>query len=490
MSKKERLYNVRLSDLIKYIDCRLAGQDVSISGIEYDSRRVMPGNLFCCIVGTYKDGHEYAHMAVERGAAALVVQHELPIKLPQIVVSDARAAMAQLSAAYYGFPASGLRIVGITGTNGKTSSTYMLKSIAEKAGYKVGLIGTIRNMIGSRCIDTERTTPESVDLQKLLRQMKDENVDLVVMEVSSHSLDQGRVHGIRFEIGEFTNLTQDHLDYHKTIDNYLAAKKRHFLACGTAVVNADDAYAKKMTDGLDIPVVTFGIREKAKVFATNIEITEKGVSFDLNAKGFRGVPVRVPIPGLFSVFNALGVAAIALEMGMPIEAVQRGVEEMGSVSGRLEPLPTNGREFSVILDFAHTPDALVNILSTAREFAKGRIVTVFGCGGDRDKAKRPIMGETAGRLSDFLVVTSDNPRTEDPNAIIASIVEGVKKSGCEYVVIENRRKAIRYAIENAQRNDVIILAGKGHENYQEINGVKSHFDEKEIVAELMKEPTN
>ena len=442
------------------------------------------GDVFCCIVGTFADGHKYAQQAVDAGAAALVVERKLDIDVPQILVEDTRIAMAEMAAAYYGYPSREMQMIGVTGTNGKTSTTYMLKAIAERMGKKVGLIGTIRNMIGDIIIDTERTTPESVDLQRILRQMKDEKVDVVIMEVSSHSLDQKRVHGIEYDVGEFTNLTQDHLDYHKTFENYFNAKKLLFKQSRMAVINRDDPYADRMMEGLDIPVMTFGIREKADVTASEIDITTRGVQFDFNYKNITS-RFNVPIPGLFSVFNAMGAATVALSLGWNLDSIKYGLEHMMSVSGRLEPLPTGKNEFTVLLDYAHTPDALENVLKTVRGFATGRIVTLFGCGGDRDHAKRPIMGEIAGRFSDFAIVTSDNPRTENPMDIINSIVDGVKKSGCEYVVIENRREAIEYALKNARKNDVIILAGKGHENYQEINGGKHHFDEKEIVAEIL-----
>ncbi|OQB24623.1 MAG: UDP-N-acetylmuramoyl-L-alanyl-D-glutamate--LD-lysine ligase [Firmicutes bacterium ADurb.Bin182] len=473
-----------LSDLVDKNRYRLVGENVDINKIEYDSRKVSKGDLFCCIVGSVSDGHDFARQAVESGASALLVERELPIDIPMIVADNTRIAMAELAAAYYGHPAKGMRLIGVTGTNGKTTTTHMIKSIAEQAGLKVGMIGTIHNMIGNESIDTDRTTPESVDLQAILRRMKDEAVGLVVMEVSSHSLVQYRVHGVEFDIGVFTNLTQDHLDYHKSFDNYVAAKKMLFAQSKRAVINLDDAHGAKIKQELSIPVTTFGITSKADTTASDIEITAKGVQFDIHTPQ-GSTRMHIPIPGLFSVFNAMGAVAVALEIGLPMSAIKRGMENMLSVSGRLEPLPTGSRDFTVLLDYAHTPDALENILKTVREFAKARIVTLFGCGGDRDKAKRPIMGETAGRFSDFLIVTSDNPRSEDPYAIIASIEEGVKKSGCGYVIIENRKEAIKYALENAQKDDIIVLAGKGHESYQEIRGVKHHFDEKEIVAELL-----
>ena len=473
-----------LSCLAKATPHTLIGEDVEVNELRYNSRKVEKGDVFCCVVGTFADGHKYAAQAVEAGAAALVVERQLDLDVPQVLVENTRIAMAEMAAAYYGNPADEMVMVGITGTNGKTSTSYMLKSIAERMGKKVGLIGTIRNMIGDIIIDTERTTPESVDLQRILRQMKDEKVDVVIMEVSSHSLDQKRVHGITYDVGCFTNLTQDHLDYHKTFENYFAAKKLMFAQCEKAVINLDDSYAADMVAGMDIPVLTVGVREQADVTASEIDITTRGVQFDFN---YRNVTSRfnVPIPGLFSVFNAMSAAGIALSLGWTLDSIKYGLEHMVSVSGRLEPLPTGKNEFTVLLDYAHTPDALENLLKTVRGFATGRVVTLFGCGGDRDHAKRPIMGEIAGRFSDFAIVTSDNPRSEDPMEIIASVEDGVKKSGCEYVVIESRRDAIEYALKNAKKNDVIILAGKGHENYQEINGGKQPFDEKEIVAEIL-----
>ena len=473
-----------LSELARPTRHELIGSDTEVRELVYNSRKVKHGDVFCCIVGTFADGHKYAQQAVDAGAAALVVERKLDIDVPQILVEDTRIAMAEMAAAYYGYPSREMQMIGVTGTNGKTSTTYMLKAIAERMGKKVGLIGTIRNMIGDIIIDTERTTPESVDLQRILRQMKDEKVDVVIMEVSSHSLDQKRVHGIEYDVGEFTNLTQDHLDYHKTFENYFNAKKLLFRQSRMAVINKDDPYADRMMEGLDIPIMTFGIREKADVTASEIDITTKGVQFDFNYKNITS-RLNVPIPGLFSVFNAIGAATVALSLGWNFDSIKYGLEHMMSVSGRLEPLPTGKNEFTVLLDYAHTPDAPENVLKTVKGFAAGRIVTLFGCGGDRDHAKRPIMGEIAGRFSDFAIVTSDNPRTENPMDIINSIVEGIKKSGCEYVVIENRREAIEYALKNARKNDVIILAGKGHENYQEINGGKHHFDEKEIVAEIL-----
>lgn len=474
-----------LSSLIKNIDCTAVGGDCEIGCIEYDSRRVQKGDMFCCINGTFQDGHIYAEGAVKAGAVALLVERRLPIDVPQIIVKNSRIAMAELAAEFYGHPTNGIPIIGITGTNGKTTTTYMIKSIAEQAGLKVGLVGTIRNYAGDKSIHTERTTPESVELQSVFRTMRDEGVDIIVMEVSSHSLDQERVHGISYTIGGFTNLTQDHLDYHKTFDNYLAAKKKMFERSEFAVLNADDYHSDLIMDGLDIPSIRYGVRsENAQLRATNIEICAKNLEFDLTCPlGMKHITVA--IPGLFNVFNAMLAAGVALQLGFSLDCIEKGLASINGVSGRMEALNTDGFDFTVILDFAHTPDGLENLLSSVREFAKGRVISVFGCGGDRDNLKRPIMGETGGRYSDFCVITSDNPRTEDPMRIINMVLEGVNRTACEHIVIENRRDAIKYALSIAQEGDVVVLAGKGHENYQEINGIKHPFDEKLIVAELL-----
>ena len=476
------------SELVKDQGCRLVNftTDFEVKRIEYDSRRVKPGDIFSCVVGTFMDGHTFAESAMKNGAYALIVERELPLPVTQIIVPNSRRAMAELAMKLYGYPAKQLRVIGVTGTNGKTTTTYMIKSVAEKCGLKVGLIGTIRNIIGDRVISTQRTTPESTELQEIMRMMADEGVDLVVMEVSSHSLDQERVYGIEFEIGGFTNLTQDHLDYHKTFDNYLAAKKKLFERSGFAVINADDPYSGKLLEGLDIPRMTYAVREPADIYANDIEICVRDVEFDMTCP--EGTAhISVPIPGLFNVFNAMLAAGICLKLGFPLDKIAEGLADVSGVTGRMESLPTDGFPFSVILDFAHTPDGLINLLTSVREFAKGRVISVFGCGGDRDHAKRPIMGEAAGRYSDFCVVTSDNPRSEDPMAIIGNVLDGVNKTAVEYVVIQNRREAIKYALTHAKPDDVIVLAGKGHETYQEIKGIKYPFDEKVVVAELLKE---
>ena len=362
-----------LSELIKNTEYTLINGDADISRIEYDSRRVKPGEIFACVVGTFQDGHNYAASAVEAGASALIAEHELPLDVPQVIVPNTRRAMAELAIKLYDYPAKQLRIIGVTGTNGKTTTTYMIKAIAEKCGLKVGLIGTIRNIIGNRVISTQRTTPESTELQEILRDMVNEGVDLVVMEVSSHSLDQERVYGLEFEIGGFTNLTQDHLDYHKTFENYLAAKKKLFERSGFAVVNADDVHSAMLLEGLSIPRMSYGVREKADISATNIEINVRDVEFDMSTP-IGQAHVSVPIPGLFNVFNAMLAAGICIKLGFPLSAIVDGLAAVAGVTGRMEALDTTGFPFTVILDFAHTPDGIINLLTSVREFAKKRII--------------------------------------------------------------------------------------------------------------------
>ncbi len=474
-----------LSRIAEDLRLPVTGGDAEITSVEYDSRKVQDGSLFCCMQGLVSDGHSFAAQAVEKGAAALLVERLLPLDVPQIVAPNGRVAMAHAAAAFYGHPEREMIMLGVTGTNGKTSTTYMVKSIAEAAGKKVGLIGTIHNMIGDVSIETGRTTPESADLFALLRRMADEGADVVIMEVSSHALVQDRVAGIPFKVGLFTNLTQDHLDYHKTFDQYLEAKKLLFRQSELAIVNIDDAYAERMTDGLTIPIRTLGIQHRADYTALNIDIRTDGVRFHLRTPNGEG-PVRMHISGLFSVYNAMGAAAIMQAVGVSFGDILKGLESLTGVSGRLQSVNTFGRPFAVYVDYAHTPDALENVLTSVRAFAKARVVSLFGCGGDRDRTKRPLMGEIGGRHSDFVVVTSDNPRTENPEEIVRAVELGVQKSGTPYVSIISRRDAIAYALSILEPDDVLVIAGKGHENYQEINGVKHHFDDREIVEDLLK----
>ena len=472
-----------LSGISRYV---LHGEkEQEIRGICYDSRKAKSGFLFFCVPGENVNGHDFAQKAVGNGAVAIVGDHWLPLpeQIAQVIVKDVRSAMAVIARDFYGNPAAKMKLFGVTGTNGKTTTTYMIKSIGEALGKKVGIIGTIQNMIGDEVIPTVHTTPEAPDLQELLAKMVDEGTDWVAMEVSSHALAQNRVSAIHFDIGIFTNLTQDHLDYHKTIENYRDAKKLLFSMCTTAVVNADDPAYSHMT-GADV-TKTFAIKQEADYQARNVSLRLRGVSFWLSTRG-KEHPVMLSIPGEFTVYNALGAAAACLELGVDIETVQKGLLSLEGVNGRIQVIEAN-EKFMVILDYAHSPDGLENLLKTVNGFALGRIVTVFGCGGDRDKTKRPIMGEIAGKLSNFCIITSDNPRTEDPQKIIDSIEEGMKKTGCEYICIENRLEAIKFALKNAKKDDIIVLAGKGHETYQEINHVRYPFDEKIVVRELLSE---
>lgn len=476
---------MELSRIAQDLGIEYTGPQAEITAVDYDSRKVGRGSLFCCLVGEKTDGHNFASMAVEKGASALICQRPLPLNVPQLIVPDGREAMARAAACFYGHPERELTVLAVTGTNGKTSVTYMVKSVAETAGKKVGLIGTIQNLIGEEKVYTERTTPESVDLFALLRRMADKGVDLVVMEVSSHALAQQRVAGIPFKAGLFTNLTQDHLDYHKTFENYRAAKKKLFAQCGIAILNGDDETAAYMKEGLSIPVWTMGIHHPGEFYARGIEITTQGASFHLFTPQGNG-RISLHISGLFSVYNAMGTAALCTAAGIPFSCIVKGLEGLRGVAGRLECVDTGDRPFSVYVDYAHTPDALQNVLETARGFTRRRLISVFGCGGDRDHGKRPIMGEIGGRYSDHVILTSDNPRTEDPMDILKAVEEGVKRTATPYIVTENRREAIREALEEAGDGDVIVIAGKGHESYQEINGVRHHFDDKEIVLSLLR----
>lgn len=476
---------MELSRIAQDLGIEYTGPQAEITAVDYDSRKVGRGSLFCCLVGEKTDGHNFASMAVEKGASALICQRPLPLNVPQLIVPDGREAMARAAACFYGHPERELTMLAVTGTNGKTSVTYMVKSVAETAGKKVGLIGTIQNLIGEEKVYTERTTPESVDLFALLRRMADKGVDLVVMEVSSHALAQQRVAGIPFKAGLFTNLTQDHLDYHKTFENYRAAKKKLFAQCGIAILNGDDETAAYMKEGLSIPVWTMGIHHPGEFYARGIEVTTQGASFHLFTPQGNG-RISLHISGLFSVYNAMGTAALCTAAGIPFSCIVKGLEGLRGVAGRLECVDTGDRPFSVYVDYAHTPDALQNVLETARGFTRRRLISVFGCGGDRDHGKRPIMGEIGGRYSDHVILTSDNPRTEDPMDILKAVEEGVKRTATPYIVTENRREAIREALEEAGDGDVIVIAGKGHESYQEINGVRHHFDDKEIVLSLLR----
>lgn len=460
--------------------------DIEITSVAYDSRKVTPGCLFVCIKGFVTDGHVYIDKAIQNGASAILVQDEVSgLSVPTIRATDTRKALAQVGANFYGHPEQELTVIGVTGTNGKTSVATLIKNTLESVGETVGLIGTNGNMIGSKMLSTERTTPESLELSALFRQMADEGIRYVVMEVSSHSLFLHRVYSIPFKVGIFTNLTQDHLDFHKTMENYYLAKRTLFDRCEIGITNMDDAAGKRVKDEAPCPILTYSIDSCADFEAKNIDITAKGVTFTLKTPE-KGYEAFLKIPGKFSVYNAMAAFCACAALGVKPESILSALSEVKGVKGRIETLPTS-TEYTVIIDYAHTPDGIENILTTVREFTKNRIITVFGCGGDRDATKRPIMGEMAGKLSDYCIITSDNPRTEEPMSIIYQVEDGMKRSGCEYTVIENRRKAILHALTIAQAGDCIVLAGKGHETYQILGKEKHHFDEREVVAELLAE---
>ena len=458
-------------------------EDTEIVSITCDSRRVEEGCLFVCIEGTAVDGHRFAEAAQQAGAAAVVVQRDLGLHT-QLMATNTRMAWAQICANWFGHPATRLKMVGVTGTNGKTTTTTLIKSMLEQEGHKVGLIGTIHNLIGDRVLPARHTTPDPYDLQSLLALMVVEGCDYCVMEVSSHALDQRRVAGCVYEVGVFTNLTQDHLDYHGTMENYMLAKKELFSLSRIGIVNHDDAWAPAISDGVPCPLTTYSAKDDAADYvARNIRYRADGVDFELVGVGHIG-RVNMQIPGQFSVYNGLCAATVCLKLGMPFDRVVAALSAAAGVKGRAEVVPT-GRDFTVVIDYAHTPDGLDNICRTLKQCCKGRLVTLFGCGGDRDKTKRPLMAQSAAALSDFLVITSDNPRTEEPAAIIADIVAGLADTTTPYTVVENRVEAIHWAIANAQPGDTILLAGKGHETYQILADEVIHLDEREIVAEAL-----
>ena len=475
---------MKLREIVKNLEILQtnADMDMEISGVSYDSRETKPGDLFVAVRGYDTDGHKYIPAAVKAGAAAVVCEEERE-DAPYIRVPNSRLALAISSRDFFGDPASQMTTIAVTGTNGKTTSTYMLKHMLETLpGVKVGLVGTIGNMIGSEMIHTERTTPESYELHKLFRQMLDAGCTHVVMEVSSHSLVLDRVAGIKFNIGIFTNLTQDHLDFHKTMEDYAKAKALLFERCSKACINLDDQWSEFMIKSAECPVMTYSAASNdADLTANDIRLAADGVKF-CALYGGDLQRVNLHIPGLFSVHNALGVIAAGLSLGMSLSDCCAALSDAKGVKGRVEVVPTHS-DYTVIIDYAHTPDALENVLKTMRQASGGRLVALFGCGGDRDRTKRPKMGAIAAENADLCVVTSDNPRTEDPNAIIDEILAGMKGKTTPVKVIADRPEAIRWAMDNHRPGDVIVLAGKGHEDYQVVGHEKHHMDEREIVAE-------
>ncbi len=478
---------MKLRELIKDIPvtAMTASPELETGDIRYDSRTVEKGDLFVAVEGYQTDGHRFIPMAAERGAAAVLCSRPPETDIPYVLTPDTRRALALVSAAYFGYPARRMCMIGVTGTNGKTTSTTLIKHMLETClGAKTGLIGTIANFIGGEELPALRTTPESYDLQKLLRRMADAGCTHAVMEVSSHALALDRAAGIRFRAGLFTNLTQDHLDFHGTMEQYAEAKALLFGMCDAAAVNRDDPWSDFMAARADCPVLGFGVdAPDAELAAEDVRYTAEGVRFTARYGG-RKAAAELAIPGKFSVENALTALAAGLMLDIPLSAAADSLKTARGVKGRAEVVPT-GSDFTIVIDYAHTPDALEKILQTMKAVSPGRVVAVFGCGGDRDRTKRPVMGRIAAENADYCVVTSDNPRTEQPEAIIEDILAGMPETAPKTVICD-RAEAIRWAIDHHRPGDVVILAGKGHETYQDIGGRKIHMDEREIVAEHLR----
>ncbi len=457
-----------------------------VNEVTYDSRKVTPGSLFVAITGFVTDGNRYIPMALEKGAVAVVTAVKPNTNIPYVLVESDRLALALIGANYYGHPGRSMTLIGVTGTNGKTSSTLLLKHVLEVArGAKVGLIGTMDNMIGNESVPAERTTPESLDLQRLFAKMRDSGCTHVIMEVSSHAIALERVGGIHFDVAAFTNLTEDHLDFHKTMENYCDTKAILFSRSDKCVANRDDAWYERICAGAADHVLSTSAKTDADLYAKDACFLADGVSFTA-VRGEEQVQIFLPIPGKFTVYNGLTVLGCAACLGISLKESAEALKTAKGVKGRVEVVPTPGKPYTVLIDYAHTPDGLENVLTSVRGFCKGRLIAVFGCGGDRDPIKRPIMGKIGVDIADIAIITSDNPRTEAPMAIIEDILKGLGDAK-NYEVIENRPAAIRHAMDIGQKDDIIVLAGKGHETYQEIHGVKHHLDEREVVAAYLEE---
>jgi UDP-N-acetylmuramoyl-L-alanyl-D-glutamate--2,6-diaminopimelate ligase len=457
--------------------------EVEIAGLAYDNRSVTPGTLFFCVPGFKVDGHDFAPDAVARGAAALVVERPLGLGVPEVVVADVRAAMATAAARFHGDPTRTLRVAGITGTNGKTTTAFLVRSILEHAGERTGLLGTVTSIVGGVAEPVERTTPEAIDLQATFARMLREGDSACAMEVSSHALHLHRVDGIHFAARIFTNLTQDHLDFHPTMEDYFAAKRMLFeREGGASIVNADDDYGRRLASDLD-GALTFGIANEADYRAVDVRFDTAGSSFTLRAPGGAELAIETRLPGLFNVSNALAAIAATHSLGIPLDAAAAALAGAERVPGRFEPVD-EGQDFAVLVDYAHTPDSLENVLRAAREITRGRLHVVFGAGGDRDRAKRPLMGRVASELADRAIATSDNPRSEDPDAIVDQVLAGAV-AGTEREV--DRRRAIALAVEGAEPGDVVVIAGKGHEQGQEFEGGrKEPFDDVTVAREALR----
>lgn len=465
--------------LSQLLGCEKKLAESEIKGITNDSRKVEKGFVFVNTAGVSK----YDEDAIAKGAIAIVTDQKCDFE-NVITVSNTARTFAEMSATWFGNPAKDLKLLGVTGTNGKTSVTYMLKSILENAGKKVGLIGTNMYMSGDKKISSVNTTPNAYHLNELFRQMKNDGCEYVVMEVSSHSLIFESVYGLDFEIAMFTNLTQDHLDFHNDMETYFKAKKKLFSACKTAVINADDEYGERLIDELNCKTLTYSVDKIADYTAKAVNCRATNVSYKLLRENI--THIKVNTGGNFTVYNSLCAIVAALEIGISMEIITAALEKFGGVTGRAEVIPNTG-DFSVIIDYAHTPDGLKNILKTFKKYTENRLIVLFGCGGDRDSKKRPLMGEIASIYADYVLVTTDNPRTEEPKKIIDDIMKGIPAGLFHGKIIENRTSAIKYALSIAQKGDIIILAGKGHEDYQIIGKEKISFSEREIVRKCLDE---
>lgn len=484
---------MRLTQLLERLRYEVSqGSDgINVTELINDSRKVTEGSVFVCISGAVSDGHAFARDVAEKGAAALVVEKDVdvPENVTVIRVEDTRYALALMSAAYFGYPAEKLKVIGITGTKGKTTTTYMVKSILEGVGHKVGLIGTIEALIGGRSIPANNTTPESYTIHKYFAEMVEAGCDSVVMEVSSQGLMLHRTAGIMFEIGIFTNLGEDHIgpNEHKDFEDYKRCKGILFTQCRLGIANVDDPWYEDVFKGATCKVETFGFTEKADLRAVDIEhITRPGyLGVRYHVSGLMDFDVEIDIPGDFSVYNSLTAIAVCRHFDVPVENIQKALK-VAKVRGRIEMVKVSD-EFTMMIDYAHNAMSLESLLHTLRDYKPERIVTIFGCGGNRSKTRRYEMGEVSGRMSDFTVITSDNPRFEEPQDIIDDIITGIKKTDGEYIAICDRKEAIRYSIEHGRPGDVIVLAGKGHETYQEIKGVKYDMDDRILVKEVLEE---
>ncbi len=475
---------MKLSDLIK--DMQIisveGNSEAEVGNISYDTRTVDEKSVFVCIKGINTDRHDFIDSAVEKGCKVIISQY--PVKkegTTNVVVPDTNKALARISSNFYGNPEKKLRVIGVTGTNGKTTSTTLLKATLEESGYKVGLIGTNDIIIGDTVIPSPNTTPEAPELFEYFSKMVEEKCDFAIMEVSSHSVSLDRIYGIEFEVGVFTNLTQDHLDYHKTMENYAKAKSQFFSYCKNCVINEDDEYSAVMKENIKGKLITYSINKPSDYRAVNVKHMDDGVSYTVKKKN-DSYDVTFPIPGNFSIYNSLVVCSVGGILGIPDTFVRMSLKNSKRVMGRCEIVPVD-KPYKVIIDYAHTPDGMENILTTIREFKRGRLITLFGCGGDRDKGKRPKMGKMAEKYSDVIIVTSDNPRSEDMQAIIDDIMVGIERKDNVYTNID-RKEAIRMALNMAEENDIILLLGKGHETVQKFKDYNIEFDERKIVREI------